>query len=364
VAFIAFDAVTKRYPGNAHAAVDGVSFEIRQGEFLTLLGPSGSGKTTCLMMLAGFEAVTSGTIRLDGRAIERLPAHQREMGVVFQSYSLFPHLSVAENVAFPLKVRKLGAGEIVERVGRALDRVHLREFAGRRPHQLSGGQQQRVALARALVFEPRLVLMDEPLAALDKRLREELQLEIRRLHREVGVTMVFVTHDQSEAMTLSDRVAVFNNGRIEQLDVPSALYDAPANPFVAGFLGDNNRAVGRLAQHDGERVQVALDGQDAPVAARASAALRAAGAGTTRAVTLCVRPERLRLINSTDAGLAASVVDLIHQGDHWRMIAKLDHAAPDAAPWQIKLPPGAAPAGTTPGARVRLGFAADDAWAF
>ena len=369
MAFIAFDNVTKLYPGSAQPAVDRVSLEIRQGEFLTLLGPSGSGKTTSLMMLAGFEGVTSGTIRLEGQPIERLPAHHRNMGVVFQSYSLFPHLSVAENIAFPLKVRKLAATEIAARVERALDRVHLRDFAGRRPNQLSGGQQQRVALARALVFEPRLVLMDEPLAALDKRLREEMQLEIRRLHREVGVTMVYVTHDQSEAMTLSDRVAVFNQGRIEQLDVPSALYDAPANPFVAGFLGDNNRATGTVAGHAGATVQVALAGGGSVVAARAStalaAALEAAGAAR-RDVTLCIRPERLRVLAEADQApsIAATVVDLIHQGDHWRMIARLDHAAADVAAWHVKLPPGGVLAGARPGARVRLAFSAEDAWAF
>ncbi|HET9821261.1 MAG TPA: ABC transporter ATP-binding protein [Burkholderiaceae bacterium] len=362
MSFIAFEDVSKCYPGSDRPAVDRVSFEIRQGEFLTLLGPSGSGKTTSLMMLAGFESVSSGAIRLEGQPIERLPAHLRHMGVVFQSYSLFPHLTVAQNVAFPLTVRRRPAAETAERVARALDRVHLRDFAQRRPNQLSGGQQQRVALARALVFEPRLVLMDEPLAALDKRLREELQLEIRRLHREVGVTMVFVTHDQSEAMTLSDRVAVFNHGRIEQLDVPSALYDAPANPFVAGFLGDNNRVEGTLAARDGAVAQVLLAGQAAPVAARASAALQArAGA---REVTLCVRPERLRLLNEGEpGGVVASVVDLIHQGDHWRMIVRLDQA-PGVAPWHVKLAPGGVPAGTAPGQRVRLGFAPDHAWAY
>jgi putative spermidine/putrescine transport system ATP-binding protein len=369
MAFIAFDNVTKLYPGSVHPAVDRVSFEIRQGEFLTLLGPSGSGKTTSLMMLAGFEGVTSGAIRLEGQPIERLPAHQRNMGVVFQSYSLFPHLSVADNVAFPLKVRKLAAAEIAARVERALDRVHLRDFAGRRPNQLSGGQQQRVALARALVFEPRLVLMDEPLAALDKRLREEMQLEIRRLHREVGVTMVYVTHDQSEAMTLSDRVAVFNQGRIEQLDVPSALYDAPANPFVAGFLGDNNRAIGTVAGHAGATVRVALAGGSSVVAARASAALAAAlgaASAAARDVTLCIRPERLCVLGAAEdaSGIGATVVDLIHQGDHWRMIARLDHGAADAAAWHVKLPPGGVPAGARPGAQVRLAFAADDAWVF
>jgi len=191
-----------------------------------------------------------------------------------------------------------------------------------------------------------------------------MQLEIRRLHRELGVTMVFVTHDQSEAMTLSDRVAVFNKGRIEQLDVPSALYDAPANPFVAGFLGDNNRAVGALAGHDGATVRIDVPGARAPVLARASASLHVAG-GAAREVTLCVRPERLRVLSPGEAGgFDASVVDLIHQGDHWRMIARLDQAAKDAAPWHVKLPPGALPPGAAPGERIRLGFAAEDAWAF
>jgi putative spermidine/putrescine transport system ATP-binding protein len=361
VSFIAFDRVTKQYPGSAQPAVDGVSFEIRRGEFLTLLGPSGSGKTTSLMMLAGFEGVTSGTIRLDGQPIEALPAHRRNMGVVFQSYSLFPHLSVAENVAFPLTVRKRPAAEMAGRVRSALGRVHLADFAARKPQQLSGGQQQRVALARALVFEPAVVLMDEPLAALDKRLREELQLEIRRLHREVGITMVFVTHDQGEAMTLSDRVAVFNQGRIEQIDAPHVLYDAPANPFVAGFLGDSNRLPGTLAAREGGLVRLALPG-GATLAARAGATL--AGAAPGREALLCIRPERLRLApaDAPDA-LPATVADLIHQGDHWRMIARLD-AAPDAAPWHVKLPPGPVPDGVRPGARLRLTFAATEAWAF
>jgi putative spermidine/putrescine transport system ATP-binding protein len=363
--FIEFDDVCKRYPGSAAPAVDHVSFGIEQGEFLTLLGPSGSGKTTSLMMLAGFESVSSGAIRLDGRPIDRLPAHQRHMGVVFQSYSLFPHLTVAENVAFPLKVRKVGGAEIAQRVQQALQRVHLQEFAARKPNQLSGGQQQRVALARALVFEPRLVLMDEPLAALDKRLREEMQLEIRRLHREVGVTMVFVTHDQSEAMTLSDRVAVFNHGRIEQLDTPTQLYDAPANPFVASFLGDNNRLVGRIVAggRGAGHVQVQLPGGAATVTVRAHAALAATASGE---VTLCVRPERLRVRAAADGGdgLPATVIDLIHQGDHWRMIAQLDGAPADAPAWLVKLAPGTVPAGTTPGHRVRLSFGPDDAWAF
>ncbi|HET7527200.1 MAG TPA: ATP-binding cassette domain-containing protein, partial [Burkholderiaceae bacterium] len=240
MALIEFEHVRKVYADAAAPAVDDLNLHIEAGEFLTLLGPSGSGKTTTLMLLAGFERPNSGRIRLDGRPIEALPPHKRNMGVVFQSYSLFPHMTVAQNVAFPLSVRKVAADEARARVAAALAKVHLQDYAQRRPQQLSGGQQQRVALARALVFEPRLVLMDEPLSALDKKLREQMQLEIRRLHRELGVTMVYVTHDQSEAMTLSDRVAVFNCGRVEQLATPKQLYDAPANPFVAGFLGDNN----------------------------------------------------------------------------------------------------------------------------
>ncbi len=240
MALIEFDHLRKVYAGSTVPAVDDLNLHVQAGEFITLLGPSGSGKTTTLMLLAGFEAPTSGAIRLDGRPIETLPPHQRGMGVVFQSYSLFPHMTVAQNVAFPLSVRKTSAATIRDKVSTALAKVQLQHLAERKPQQLSGGQQQRVALARALVFEPRVVLMDEPLSALDKKLREEMQLEIRRLHRELGVTMVYVTHDQSEAMTLSDRVAVFNHGRIEQLASPQQLYDAPANPFVAGFVGDNN----------------------------------------------------------------------------------------------------------------------------
>jgi putative spermidine/putrescine transport system ATP-binding protein len=373
MAFIEFVDVSKHYPGNTAASVEQLNLAVERGEFLTLLGPSGSGKTTCLMMLAGFESVSSGRILLDGREIEALPAHKRNMGIVFQSYSLFPHMSVAGNVAFPLQVRKVGADETARRVRTALDRVHLGDFATRRPNQLSGGQQQRVALARALVFEPSLVLMDEPLAALDKRLREEMQLEIRRLHRDLGVTMVFVTHDQGEAMTMSDRVAVFNKGRIEQLDTPQTLYDAPANPFVAGFLGDNNRLAGRLAGRDADGYAlVEVRGAGTTLAARCSIGLAAAmapGGAAPAEATLCVRPERLRLL-APDAreGVPATVTDLIHQGDHWRVLARpaLPAAGADgtAAQWLVKVSPSALPAGLARGEEIRLGFRPDDAWAF
>ena len=374
MALIEFEHVFKRYPGSNSAAVDDLNLHIEAGEFLTLLGPSGSGKTSTLMLLAGFEATSSGTIRLDGASIESLPPHLRNMGVVFQSYSLFPHMTVAENVAFPLSVRKVPTSSIADRVTAALAKVHLENFTHRKPNQLSGGQQQRVALARALVFEPRLVLMDEPLSALDKKLREEMQLEIRRLHRELGVTMVFVTHDQSEAMTLSDRVAVFNQGRIEQLASPQELYDSPANPFVASFLGDNNmlRAVletdAQASSTAGTASVKTIGGQC--LRARSRSAHELTGKS---AVTLCVRPEFLQVgatreaLTSTNC-LNGTLIDLIHQGDHWRLVARLEGAGRDlsdnAPQWFAKINPGALPQGLVVGQNLCLGFRPEDAWVF
>jgi len=357
MALIEIRNLCKTYPGGTAPAVDDLSLDIEAGEFITLLGPSGSGKTSTLMLLAGFEQASSGHIRLDGRPIEQLPAHQRGMGVVFQSYSLFPHMTVAQNVAFPLQVRKLPAATIATQVAAALETVRLGHLADRRPVQLSGGQQQRVALARALVFAPRVVLMDEPLSALDKKLREEMQLEIRRLHRTLGVTMVFVTHDQAEAMTLSDRVAVFNHGRIVQLATPQQLYDAPANTFVAGFVGDNNRLDGHC---DGDGALRLPDGRclQARVVGRIDAG---------RAATLCVRPEHLRVAGPGDEGnrLAATLVDAIHQGDHWRLLVQLQGAgAADGTPWFAKLAPGALPRGIEPGQPLPLSFDREHAWLF
>jgi len=229
--FISFRQVTKRY--NALTVVDHLDLDIARGEFVSLLGPSGSGKTTLLMMLAGFEQPTSGAIEVDGRRIDELPPYKRNMGVVFQSYALFPHMTVRDNIAFPLKMRGVSKAAIAERVVRVLDMVKLGTMADRKPQQLSGGQQQRVALARALVFEPQVVLMDEPLGALDKKLREQMQLDIRELHRRLGLTIVFVTHDQDEALTMSDRVAVINHGGIEQIGSPRDIYDEPRTNFVA-----------------------------------------------------------------------------------------------------------------------------------
>ncbi|MGE7991656.1 ABC transporter ATP-binding protein [Pseudomonas sp. NPDC089554] len=222
------------------AAVDDISLDIQDGEFLTFLGSSGSGKSTTLSMLAGFETPSSGEILVEGQSLVNVPPHKRDIGMVFQRYSLFPHLSVRDNIAFPLAIRKLGAGEIAKRVDAMLKLVQLEAFAHRRPAQLSGGQQQRVAIARALVYEPRILLMDEPLGALDKKLREDLQDELRQLHRRLGITIVYVTHDQEEAMRLSQRIAIFSHGKIVGLGSGYDLYQNPPNAFVASFLGNSN----------------------------------------------------------------------------------------------------------------------------
>ncbi|MGB8711713.1 MAG: ABC transporter ATP-binding protein, partial [Onishia taeanensis] len=292
--FARFIDVQKSYDGES-LVVKGFNLDIRQGEFVTLLGPSGSGKTTCLMMMAGFETPTHGDILLKGTPINGLPPHKRGIGMVFQNYALFPHMSVAENLAFPLEVRDLSKDEINQKVKRALDMVHLGDFGDRRPAQLSGGQQQRVALARALVFEPELVLMDEPLGALDKNLREEMQYEIKRIHADLGVTMIYVTHDQTEALTMSDRIAVFNDGVVQQLASPETLYEAPENAFVAYFIGENNRLVGEVAAQQGETCTVRLDSGETVTAK--PVAVEGPGSRTT----LSLRPERVSILREGDA---------------------------------------------------------------
>ncbi len=306
------EALTKVFKGSDRPAVDAVDLTIRAGEFMTLLGPSGSGKTTTLNMIAGFEAVTAGRILLDGDDIARLPPYRRNLGMVFQSYALFPHMTAAQNIAFPLQQRKVGKAEIARRVGEALELVHLGEHGDRLPAQLSGGQQQRVALARAVVFSPRALLLDEPLGALDKKLRESLQLEISRLHRELGITFVFVTHDQEEALALSDRIAVFREGRIEQVGTPAELYESPASRFVATFLGDSNVFTGRL--RDG-----LLD--------TGWCTLHASGDPTgDESVALVVRPERLRLgpPDGPANALSATVTDVVYQGAFRRVLVRFD----------------------------------------
>jgi putative spermidine/putrescine transport system ATP-binding protein len=269
-------------------------------------------------MIAGFEAITSGRIALDGSDIAQLPAYRRNLGMVFQNYALFPHMTAAENIAFPLKQRKVAKGEIARRVGEALELVHLGGHGERLPSQLSGGQQQRVALARAVVFEPRALLLDEPLGALDKKLRESLQLEIARLHRELGITFVFVTHDQDEALALSDRIAVFRDGRIEQAGTPAGLYETPASRFVATFLGDSNVFAGRV--RDG-RLDTGWCSLRVPEASASDGP-----------VALVVRPERLRIAPADGAAtggnaenvLSATVTDVVYHGAFRRVLVRFD----------------------------------------
>jgi putative spermidine/putrescine transport system ATP-binding protein len=312
---VSFRGIQKSYDGEALIVKD-LNLDIRKGEFLTLLGPSGSGKTTSLMMLAGFETPTAGEILLGGRSINKLPPHKRDMGMVFQNYALFPHMTVSENLAFPLSVRGMAKLDVKDRVQRALAMVQLEGFRNRYPAQLSGGQQQRVALARALVFEPQLVLMDEPLGALDKQLREQMQMEIKHLHQRLGVTVVYVTHDQGEALTMSDRVAVFHQGEIQQIDEPRALYERPANTFVANFLGENNRLPARLISRDGDNCTVEL-GRGERVEALA---VKVGAPGAP--VNLSIRPERVRL-NGASAScpnrFTGRVAEFVYLGDHIRI---------------------------------------------
>lgn len=328
-AFVSFRGVEKSYDG-FKTVVKQLDLDVTQGEFLTLLGPSGSGKTTSLMMLAGFESPTQGRIYLDGKAIESVPAHLRGIGMVFQNYALFPHMTVAQNMAFPLEVRRINRHDIRAKVKRALEMVRLSDLADRYPSQLSGGQQQRIALARALVFEPRLVLMDEPLGALDKQLREQMQLEIRRLHRELGLTVVFVTHDQSEALTLSDRIAIFNDGVIQQVDTPQALYERPANTFVATFMGDTNVLPGRLDSLDPDRCRVRLD------AGQQVFARRTPGLVDGSRTSLSIRSERVTLDGDEryDSRLSGRIEECLYLGDHVRIRLRVG----DNPDFNVKVP--------------------------
>ncbi|HSI50423.1 MAG TPA: ABC transporter ATP-binding protein [Ideonella sp.] len=328
---VRFAGVQKTYDGLS-LVVRSLDLDIQRGEFLSLLGPSGSGKTTTLMMLAGFESPTAGEILLDGSPITRTPPHKRNFGMVFQNYALFPHLSVADNVAYPLTVRKVPKGEIATRVARALDMVQLVGKGERLPGQLSGGQQQRVALARALVFEPQLVLMDEPLGALDKQLREHMQIELKELHRKLGVTFVYVTHDQGEALTMSDRVAVFNDGLIQQIAPVEQLYETPVNRFVAGFVGDSTLLAGTVGQSDGDSCELVLPTGERLTGLNINRALP----GTQ--VLASVRPERIEpcLVKPEALGNAvqAAVTDIIYFGDHLRLRCAVNGQAPAT----VKLP--------------------------
>ena len=348
--FVEFERVQKSYDG-VNLVVKDLNLSMPKGEFLTMLGPSGSGKTTCLMMLAGFETATHGEILLDGRPINNIPPHKRGIGMVFQNYALFPHMTVAENLSFPLEVRKMGKSDREAKVKRALDMVQMGAFGGRRPAQLSGGQQQRIALARALVFEPELVLMDEPLGALDKQLREHMQFEITRLAHDLGITTVYVTHDQTEALTMSDRVAVFEDGRIQQLAPPDVLYEEPENSFVAQFIGENNTLEGVVTAMKGpDLCEVRLDGGEIIDAKP----VNVAQVGERTRVS--IRPERVEMNKDRlQAGahtLKAEVLEFIYMGDIFR--TRLRVAGNEEfvvktrnAPDQPKL---------TPGTQVEIGW--------
>ena len=352
-AFVAFERVQKSYDGETLVVKD-LNLSMPRGEFLTMLGPSGSGKTTCLMMLAGFETATHGRIMLDGISINNIPPHKRGIGMVFQNYALFPHMTVAENLSFPLEVRKIGKSERETKVKRALDMVQMGSFGGRRPAQLSGGQQQRIALARALVFEPELVLMDEPLGALDKQLREHMQFEITNLAHDLGITTVYVTHDQTEALTMSDRVAVFDDGRIQQIAPPDELYESPENSFVAQFIGENNTLEGVVREIRGDRAIVELD--DGELIDCKPVNVHSPGERTL----VSIRPERVEFKKSRlkegNHTVNAVVREFIYMGDIFR--TRLSVAGNENfivkcrnAPDQVRLEPGE---------HIEIGWMAED----
>ncbi len=351
-AFVRFHEVQKSYDGET-LVVKNLNLDIERGEFLTMLGPSGSGKTTCLLMLAGFEPATHGEITLDGRPINDVPPHKRGIGMVFQNYALFPHMTVAENLSFPLEVRKMGKAEIEEKVQRALAMVQLGGFEHRRPGQLSGGQQQRVAVARALVFDPKLVLMDEPLGALDRQLREQMQYEIKHIHENLGVTIVYVTHDQAEALTLSNRIAVFNDGIIQQLATPDTLYEEPENAFVAQFIGENNKLLGTVKEINATSCTVEVEGGDI------IEALVVNVSATGERTTLSVRPERVQ-ISPPDGALPnvfeGRVEELIYLGDHIRTRM----SACGNSDFIVKVPNASGHASLRAGDNIKVGWAIED----
>jgi putative spermidine/putrescine transport system ATP-binding protein len=352
---LALSGLRKRF--GDFTAVDGIDLEVPRGEFLTLLGPSGSGKTTTLRMIAGFMTPDEGSIRIAGDEMTRVPAHRRDVGMVFQNYALFPHMTAAQNIAFPLQMRNVPRDEQKQRVDEALDLVKLATFGDRYPRQLSGGQQQRIALARAIVFRPRLLLMDEPLGALDKKLREALQLEILRISRQLGATVVYVTHDQEEALVMSDRIAIFDRGRIQQLGTGEDLYERPNSVFVADFVGESNMLRGRL-ERDGEgtwlhrgtsRWRVEPSGTDTP------------GLGDGEPAALVVRPEHLRVV-AVDAprdganSVEAAVTEVLYLGP----TRKIELALPDGVAAVVREPAGTA-GDWRPGDQVRLEWSVDRA---
>ena len=350
---VRFVNIQKSYDGELLVVKD-LNLDVARGEFLTMLGPSGSGKTTCLMMLAGFEPATHGEIFLNENPINRVPPHKRGIGMVFQNYALFPHMTVAENLAFPLEVRGMDKSERETRVKRALDMVELGPLGDRRPAQLSGGQQQRVAVARSLVFDPELVLMDEPLGALDKNLREKMQYEIKHIHENLGLTVVYVTHDQSEALTMSNRIAVFDDGIIQQCAPPDVLYEQPDNAFCANFIGENNRFLGTVSEDNGDTVKVDIDGNLGTIIAK-KVNVGAVGERST----LSLRPERVTV--NPEPGSLANIFsgvaeELIYLGDHIRTrFTVLGHDD-----FIVKIPNSADHAHLEEGGTANIGWNAED----
>ena len=319
---IRLDQVRKQY--GDFVAVDNADFSIGRGEFFAMLGPSGCGKTTTLKMIAGFEQPTSGRVLLEGADVSSVPPYKRNVNTVFQHYALFPHMSVADNIAFGPRSKKVDEAEVTKRVGEMLDVVRLSEFANRRPAQLSGGQQQRVALARALVNYPSALLLDEPLAALDLKLREAMQIELKRIQREVGITFVFVTHDQGEALTMSDRIAVMSHGVVEQIGTPTDIYKRPQSLFVAGFIGSANLLPAVVASGDSAGAALDLWG-GGRVSVRADRVNSDVALTQGEQVTVMLRPEHLRVAASQPAGesVEATVTDIVFQGASVRVVARL-----------------------------------------
>ncbi|MGZ4694259.1 MAG: ABC transporter ATP-binding protein [Acidimicrobiales bacterium] len=321
---IEIDHVTKRF--DDYVAVDDAHFSIASGEFFSMLGPSGCGKTTTLRMIAGFETPTEGAIRLDGLDVSKIPPYKRNVNTVFQQYALFPHMNVFDNVAFGPRSQKVDKGEVTRRVNELLEVVRLSDFANRKPGQLSGGQQQRVALARALVNFPKALLLDEPLGALDLKLRHAMQFELKRIQREVGITFIYVTHDQEEALTMSDRIAVMSDGNVEQIGTPNEIYDSPATVFVAGFIGQANLWPCRVDTRSGSLATVTALGT------KLSAGCNIDGIAAGQSATLMVRPERLQITSTEPAAggthIAGTVSDLTFQGP----VVRLSLTAPDESP--------------------------------
>ncbi len=350
--FVKFEKVDKSYDGEVLVVKD-LNVDIPKGEFLTMLGPSGSGKTTTLMMLAGFETPTNGEIYLGGEAISSIPPYKRGIGMVFQNYALFPHMTVNENLSFPLEVRKINKSEIKEKTEKALSMVELQDFGNRMPMQLSGGQQQRVALARALVFEPRLVLMDEPLGALDKKLREQMQYEIKHIHENIGITVVYVTHDQGEALTMSNRIAVFNDGKIQQISTPDILYEKPENAFVAQFIGENNQLKGKVKSINGDMCVIETEKGEEIKSLKVN--INSVG----DASTVSLRPERVEINsseNNFENSFTGKVKELIYLGDHIR--TRVEVCGNDQ--FIVKVPNSYKGANLKEGTSVKLSWKASD----